>query len=207
MYPLVESLKLKDGVIQNLHYHQDRLNRSMDELFPNAEKIDLLQKITIPDKCKSGIYKLRVVYGQTIFKIEIEPYHYRSIQSLKIVTHENIDYHLKFTDRQILQDLYAQRAKCDDIIIVKNGFVSDSFAGNLLFFDGNRWFTPATPLLKGTKRQLLLDQGIIFEKEIREEDIKNFQQIGLINAMIDFDEMPVMSVERIFKQNDLTSEA
>ena len=198
MYPLVESLKLKDGVIQNLHYHQGRLNRSMDELFPTAEKIDLRQVISIPETYKSGVYKVRVLYGQTIDKIEIEPYEYRTIQSLKVVTHESIDYHLKYTDREILQELYAQRANCDDIIIVKNGFVTDSFAGNLLFFDGKRWSTPATPLLKGTKRQLLLDQGIIFENEIREEDIKGYQQIGLINAMIDFEEMPVVSMHEIY---------
>jgi len=198
MYPLVESLKLKDGVIQNLIYHQERLNRSMDELFPAAEKIDLIKVISIPEDCKSGIYKLRVLYGPTIDKIEIKPYLSRSIQSLKVVTHRSIDYHLKYNDRQILTNLYAQRANCDDIIIVKNGFVTDSFAGNLLFSDGKRWFTPSTPLLKGTKRQLLLDQGIIFEKEIKEDDMKNYLQIGLINAMIDFEEMPIVSVERVF---------
>ena len=194
MYPLVESLKLKDGIIQNLHYHQERLDRSMEELFPTTEKVDLSQVISIPENCKSGVFKVRVLYGQTINKIEIKPYKYRSIQSLKVVTHESIDYHLKYTDRQILQNLYAQRANCDDIIIVKNGFVTDSFAANLLFFDGKRWFTPESPLLKGTKRQLLLDQGIILEKVIREEDIKSFQQIGLINAMIDFSEMPVVNI-------------
>ena len=207
MFPLVESLKLKDGAIQNMNYHQSRLNSSMDELFSTTGKIDLRQVISIPENCKSGIFKVRVVYGQTIDKIEIKPYHYRSIQSLKVVTHDSIEYHLKYTDRKILQDLYAQRANCDDIIIVKNGFVTDSFAANLLFFDGRRWFTPSTPLLKGTKRQLLLDQRIIFEKEIRKEDIKNFQQIGLINAMIDFEEMPVVSVKQIFKRNDQNSDA
>jgi len=197
MSPLLESLKLNDGVIQNLNYHQDRLNRSMDELFSIAEKIDLMKIISIPDDCKSGIYKIRILYGPTVDKIVIEPYHYRSIQSLKVVSHESIDYHLKFTNREQLDVLFAQRGDCDDIIIVKNGYLTDSYSANLLFFDGSKWFTPSTPLLKGTKRQLLLDQGIITEKEISEVDILNFQKIGLINAMIDFEEMPVLSVERI----------
>ena len=198
MYPLVESIKLKDGVIQNLEFHQSRLNRSMDELFPGAQKIDLLQAISIPEDCKSGTFKIRILYLDTVQKIEIEPYQYRSIQSLKVVYHESIDYHLKCTDRQLLDELFAQRGDCDDIIIVKNGLVTDSFATNLLFFDGHRWFTPSTSLLKGTKRQLLLDQGMIAEKEIREEEIRNYQQIGLINAMIEFEEMPVVAVERVF---------
>ena len=198
MYPLVESLKLKDGIIQNLNYHQNRLNRSMDELFPTAEKIDLMKSIAIPDNYTSGIFKVRVLYGQTIDKIEIEPYVFSSIKSLKVVHNENIDYHLKYTDRQILQQLFAQRGDCDDIIIIKNGLVTDSFAANLLFFDDKNWVTTSTPLLKGTKRQFLIDEAIIVEKEIREEDIRNYQKVGLINAMIDFEEMPVVPIERIF---------
>lgn len=198
MSPLLESLKLKDGIIQSLNYHQIRLNRSMDELFSDTKKIDLLKEISVPENCKSGIFKIRVLYGQTIEIIEIEPYVFRSIQSLKVVHHESIDYHLKYTDRQILQELFAQRANYDDIIIVKSGLVTDSFAANLLFFDGEKWFTPASPLLKGTKRQFLIDNGIILEKEIREEDIRNYQKVGMINAMIDFEEMPEVPVEKVF---------
>jgi 4-amino-4-deoxychorismate lyase len=169
----------------------------MAELFPEASAIDLRNKISIPENCSSGIFKVRVLYGQTIEKIEIEPYIFRTIQSLKVVHHESIDYHLKFTDRQILQELFSQRGDCDDIIIIKNGFVTDSFAGNLLFFDGENWVTPTTPLLRGTKRQFLIDQGIISEKEIREEDIRSYQKIGIINAMIDFEEMPEVAIDQV----------
>lgn len=198
MFPLLESLKLKNGMIQNLDYHQARLNRSLDELFPGAEKIDLKGEILVPENCRSGIFKVRVLYGPTVEKIEFASYIFRTIKSLKVVHHESIDYHLKFTDRQILDELFAQRGNCDDIIIVRNGLVTDSFAANLLFLDGDRWLTPTSPLLKGTKRQLLLDRGIISEMEIGENDIRNFQKIGLINAMIDFDKMPVVPVDRVF---------
>ena len=198
MFPLLESLKLKDGIVQNLNYHQSRVNRSMDELFPNAKKIDLMKEISVPDNCKSGIYKVRILYGPTIDKIETEPYVFRSIQSLKVVHHESIDYHLKYTDRRILQELFAQRVNCNDIIIVKNGLVTDSFAANLLFFDGEKWVTPDSPLLKGTKRQFLIDNGIVSEKEIREDIIRSYQKVGLINAMIDFEEMPVVMLEQVF---------
>lgn len=198
MFPLVESLKLNDGEIRNLPWHQDRLDGALNEKFPGAERIDLSEIIQIPENCTSGLFKVRVIYGPTVEKIEIEPYIFRTIRSMKIVHSKNIDYHLKYTDRQVLQELFAQRGNCDDIIIIQDGFVGDSFAANLLFFDGDRWFTPITPLLKGTKRQFLLDQEIISEKEIREDDIRDFQKVGLINAMIDFDEMPVVPVEQIF---------
>ena len=197
MCQLVESIKLKDGVIQNLEYHQMRMNRSMDELFPKGEKINLATVISIPDNFASGIFKVRVLYGNSVQKIEIEPYTFRTIQSLKVVHHESVDYHLKYTDRQILQKLFAQRENYDDIIIVKNGSVTDSFAANLLFFDGETWVTPNSPLLKGTKRQLLIDQGFVFEKKIRVEDIRSYQKIGLINAMIGFEEMPMIEIEKV----------
>lgn len=198
MSPLVESLKLNDGRIENLAHHQARLNRAMAELFPEAEIIDLASAIEIPENCSTGLFKVRVLYGPTLEKVEIEAYHFRKIESLKVVHQENIDYHLKYTNREILQELFARRGDCDDIIIVKNGFVTDSFAANLLFLDGEKWFTSTTPLLKGIKRQFLLDEGIISESVIREEDIRKYQKVALINAMIDFEEMPVIPVERIF---------
>ena len=198
MCQLVESLKLKDGILQNLKYHQDRMDSSMAEICPEALKISLIQTISIPESCKSGVFKVRVLYGRTIEKVEIEPYIFRTIRSLKVVHHESIDYHLKYTDRQILQKLFAQRENCDDIMILRNGFVTDSFAANILFFDGENWVTPKTPLLNGTKRQFLLDRGIISEKKIREEDIRSYQKVGLVNAMIDLEDMPIVQVEQIY---------
>lgn len=198
MSQLIESLKLKDGVLCNLEYHQSRLNRAIDELFPKSDGIDLAKAILIPKECHSGIYKVRVSYGPMIEKIEFEPYAFRPVRSLKVVCQDTIDYHLKYSNRQILQELFEKRGDCDDIIIVKNGNVTDSVSANLLFFDSKEWFTPSTPLLKGIKRQLLLDQRIIMEKVISEQDIWDYQNVGLINAMIDFEEMPVVSMKRVF---------
>lgn len=195
---LLESIKLKDGRLHNLDFHQRRMNSALGELFSEASEIDLQNSIQIPEPCRTGLFKVRVLYGPAIERIEFELYQPRVIQSLKVVHHESIDYHLKFTDRQILQLLFAQRGDCDDVIIVKNGWVTDAFAANLLFFDGQKWVTPHLPLLKGTQRQFLLDQQIISETEIREEDIFIYQKIGLINAMVDFEEMPVVSIKSIF---------
>lgn len=198
MSPLVESIKLQDGKLFNLGYHQNRMNDALAELFPEATIIELVKVISIPENCRVGLFKVRVLYGPSVEAVEIEPYHFRTIQSLKVVHHESIDYHLKYTDRQILQQLYAQRGNADDIIIVKNGLVTDSFAANLIFFNGQKWLTPNTPLLKGTQRQYLLEQGIITEFEIRESDISAFHKVGLVNAMVSFEDMPVIPVEKIY---------
>lgn len=197
MYQLLESLKLKDGEIKNLNYHQKRINYSFAELFPESESFDLSKLISIPAKYISGTYKLRISYGKAPTKIEFVEYEYRKINSLKVVYDDSIDYHLKFEDRNKLNLLFSQRENCDDILIINKGFITDSFAANLLFFDGKYWFTPNKPLLKGTKRQLLLDQKVIQEKEIRFEDLKYFTKVGLVNAMIDFDEMPIIPISQI----------
>lgn len=194
---LIESLKLKDGVLSNLEYHQRRLNRSLNELFSQSDEIDLEREIIISEEFKKGTFKVRVTYGPKIEKVEIEPYTFRAIRSLKIVHHNSIDYHLKYSKRLMLQELFMERGECDDIIIIKNEYVTDSFAANLLFFDGERWITPKTPLLKGTKRQLLLDKGLIAEKHIRQQNISDYLKVGLVNAMIDMDEMPVMDIKNI----------
>lgn len=197
MHQLIESIKLKDGILQHLEYHQARLDYSMKELYPMAPAISLSEHLQIPENCQHGIFKVRVVYSNQIERIEFESYQARSIKSLRVVHAPVIDYHLKFLDREILHELYGLRRDCDDIIIVRNGLATDSFFANLLFFDGKKWFTPSTPLLKGTMRQILLDQGKITEKEIREEDICSFQKVGLINAMLDFETMPVIPVSQV----------
>lgn len=198
MYPLVESIKLKNGIFYHLMYHQERLQRSMDELFPKAAAIDLAKELSAIQIPLTGLFKVRVVYGAAIEKIEIEPYNFRSVKSLKVVNGHSIDYHLKYTNRESLNFLYSQREDCDDIIIVKQGVITDSFSANLLFFNGQQWYTPDSPLLKGTKRQYLLDNGLITGRPIKAEDLASYHKVGLINAMIDFDEMPIVNIKDVY---------
>ena len=95
--------------------------------------------------------------------------------------------------------LVKQREKApsyDEVIIVKDGYITDTSYTNLCFFDGTTWFTPDTPLLPGTMRQRLLDQGIIKEKSIPLSDLNKYQSISLINAMMDLGEL-VIPVSKI----------
>jgi 4-amino-4-deoxychorismate lyase len=189
---------MNDGIIYNIEYHQDRLRRSLHELFPNVTAIDLAKALSGVQLPNSGLYKIRVVYGPVVEKIEAVSYTFPTINSLKVVYHNDIDYHLKYTNRQLLNNLYSLRGSCDDIIIVKDELVTDSFSANLLFFDGQQWLTPESPLLKGSKRQWLLDKGLIFESRIPVSDLTFFQKVGLINAMIDFDEMPIVDIRNVY---------
>ena len=84
-----------------------------------------------------------------------------------------------------------------DILIVKNNLVSDTSFSNIAFFDGNNWFTPSLPLLKGTKRELLIYNGLLNVIDIKVTDIKkNFKSFCLINSMINLSDF-VLPIENI----------
>ncbi|MCX8011124.1 MAG: chorismate-binding protein, partial [Ignavibacteria bacterium] len=64
-------------------------------------------------------------------------------------------------------------------------------------YDGSDWVTPSTPLLKGTKRQMLIDNKRIIEKNITSTELKDYQKLALINAMLDLGEI-VIDIENVF---------
>jgi 4-amino-4-deoxychorismate lyase len=184
---LIESIKLLDGTFYNLSHHEQRMNRSLKSLCGVHDHVDLeilLSKVDVPTQ---GLFKCRIVYDDTSREIEFQPYQYKKIQSLRVVEHDRIHYEFKYTDRKLINRLYELRKDCDDILIVKRGFVTDSSYSNIVFRKNNHWVTPWSALLKGTQRQKLLDQNIIQEDDIRLEDISTFQSFKLINAMFEFD--------------------
>ncbi|HON17298.1 MAG TPA: chorismate-binding protein, partial [Spirochaetota bacterium] len=69
-------------------------------------------------------------------------------------------------------------------------------SANIAFYDGEKWLTPTKPLLYGTKREYLLEEGKIVEEEISTRDIKFFYKVSLINAMLDLEEIaiPVLNI-------------
>lgn len=72
---------------------------------------------------------------------------------------DTIDYRYKSTDRKELEALYALRGNQDDVLIVRNNLLTDTSIANVALEKEGVWYTPRTPLLKGTKRALLLEQG------------------------------------------------
>ena len=68
---------------------------------------------------------------------------------------------MKLRQRGKLNELFAKKGSCDDVIIVRNGLITDSSYANLIFFDGREWITPKVPLLEGTCRARLLASGKI----------------------------------------------
>jgi 4-amino-4-deoxychorismate lyase len=102
-----------------------------------------------------------------------------------LVYSDNLVYDLKYLDRSCLISL-INRSSADDILIIKEGCVTDSSFTNIVFTDGKRWVTPDTPLLCGTMREKLLIKGIINTERITVDNIFQFTHFRLINAMLGF---------------------
>ncbi|MCF8364115.1 MAG: aminotransferase class IV family protein [Prolixibacteraceae bacterium] len=198
MCQLVETIKCKNGKLENLRYHQARFNLARKELFGENFGLNLFEDIKVPESCQSGLFRCRVVYTSNIEKIEFHPHEFRKVERLKLLEDSTIDYRYKFTDRKKLNELFEKRGRCDDIIIVKNGCITDSYVANVIFFDGKEWWTPDTPLLHGTRRAQLIEEGKIKVCRITTDDLSHFEKAGLINAMQDFSEMPEIKIENIF---------
>lgn len=197
MYRLVETIRIEDGKPMHLYWHQKRLEISFRKLFRSKTEFNLRKLIKVPDEFLTGTVKLRFLYDDTHYKTEFSAYLPIQIKSLKLIESDSIAYPLKFIDRSNIESLSNKKEDCDDILIVKNNFLSDTSFANIVFFDGNKWFTPNDPLLKGTCRERLLHHGKIIEMPIKPADLLQFQSFRIINAMLDFDRQTAIDISNI----------
>ena len=189
MCRFVESIQLKDGEFKRLELHQARLQKAMEDFYPNEKVINLADSLKQASFPTDGLFKCRVVYDSAIRQIEFAPYVRREIHSLRLVETELESFHYKLEDRSGFNVAFAQRGDCDDVLLVKNGFLTDSSYANIALFDCENWYTPRVPLLFGVNRAQLLLEGKLIEKDIKPTELMNFQYISLFNAMIEFEEV------------------
>ncbi|MCX6245049.1 MAG: aminotransferase class IV family protein [Bacteroidetes bacterium] len=185
---LFETIRINEGLPQHLEWHEKRMKRSINELWGIDSDVNLAHRIVVPEDYSSGLVKCNITYGPEIGQIVFSCYEKRIIRSLKLVECDTIDYHMKYCDRTVLDELFRLRDECDDILIIKNGYVTDTSFSNIIFGEGDKWITPAKPLLKGTCRERLISQGFLEERNITAKDIPGFDGWKLINAMRDPEE-------------------
>lgn len=194
---LFETIKIKNGIIFHAALHQARMNRSIATLFKRESNINLNNVLSKQKFPSDNWIKCKVIYDTKVRDITFHPYITRKIDSLKIVEINDIDYSLKYTNREAINKLFLQKELSDDIIIVRHGFITDSSYANLVFWDGYHWYTPSTPLLNGVQREFLLSQCSIIEQKIKLEDLIKYLKVGLINAMLDITDMPIIETKYI----------
>jgi len=177
---LIETIKIEDGIIHNIKWHNRRCNRSRKSLFFSQNKIELLEYITPP---KKGLFRCRILYNQHINSVEYIPYSYKKIITIKVIKSQ-IEYSHKYSNRDELNRLLLP--EYDEILIEKDGLITDTSIANIALYRDNIWVTPKKPLLEGTLRAKLLEKKFLHEKEIRKEELQNFSHFALMNAMIGF---------------------
>ncbi len=188
-FPLFETLCIENGQVQNLALHQQRYENSLREFYAGQPyKIFSLAKILQKNTAlwanlQSLIIRCRIDYNATQYHLQCFPYQRKTYQRFHPVICDDIDYHLKYSNRAIFNELLKQKGDCDEIIIVKQGKITDCTIGNLILRQGSQWFTPDSPLLIGTQRSKLLQERKIIEREILLSDLPLYQEIRLINAL------------------------
>jgi len=180
-----ETLLIKDKKINNLTYHNARLNDTIKQNFNIKSRLDLANFIDIEDDKE---LRCKVIYDRSIKEILYYPIKKRIFKKFKLID-SDIVYDFKYLDRSKLDNLYKQKEDCDDIIIIKNDLLTDTTIANIAYFDGKDWITPKTPLLKGSMRAYMLKNKLLLEKDVKIEDIKKAKKIALINAIIGFHEI------------------
>ncbi len=186
----LETIKVENGKIFNLSYHQLRVDCALTKGNLYLDKI-----LDIPKE--QGLFRCRVIYDEDGYEVEYYPYSKRKIERLKLVYDDKVVYDKKYFNRDDLERLFSQKDLADDVLIVKNGLISDTTIANCAFLYNGEWLTPKEPLLFGTTRSRLLYEGKIKEVEIGVDDILKFDAMALMNAMIDFDIIRHKKIEDI----------
>jgi 4-amino-4-deoxychorismate lyase len=185
---IFETIKIENRTLQNIEHHNLRLNRSRKQLYNNPDEIRLEEVIQVPGELDAGVYKCRVIFSGDLTTIGFFKYSPRPVRRIKMVECDHIDYCHKYLDRSAIDDLFRKRGDADDILIIRNGYITDTSYANIVFWNGRYWITPSTPLLNGTARQRLLQEGKIHHAKLTPKDISNFLGFKLINAMLDIDD-------------------
>ena len=176
-----ETIKCDDYEVFNLDFHNARV--------ANTTAMNLnLQEYVYP--LSNELLRCKLVYDDSgVLEVNYFPYKKREIKSFKLVYDDTIEYSRKYLDRSELDRLFEQKDLCDEIIIVKNGLVTDTSIANIAVLYDGVWLTPKKPLLNGTTRARLLKEAELIEKDITVDMLKSCTKLALMNAMIDFDEI------------------
>lgn len=190
----LETIYIRNGVVQNLQGHIQRMKETAAHFDFTAPALPEIAE-SIPLDLKNEKVKCRLLYRDKIFEIQFEKYLPKPVHKLKLVEAAP-DYSFKFADRQVLNEFLAHKGDCDEILIVRDGFITDSSYSNVVFRKNNEFYTPSTYLLNGTKRQKLLREKKIKEMEITVRNVFEFEELFFINAMLDVEDGIGVSINK-----------
>ena len=195
MSQFIESIRIHNGVTENLTLHQKRVNKTLRQKAGEGLNLNkLLQELQIP---KNGLFKWRLEYTKDKIKQnQLIPYTSKTVKRIKLVEAPDLKYALKYSDRNSFEKLLTQ-SNVDDIIITQKGFITDASYSNLFFWDGQQWVTPSTPLLYGTQREIILKKNLATEKQIHLNNLSNYTHFKRVNAMMKWEDSNMEKIDKI----------
>ena len=177
-----------------LPYHAARMERTLKECLGIRAGWRLEEILPLPGDI-DPVQKCRILYGKDVFKTEWQPYQ-RTIHKGHLLVHDDtLDYRYKYADRQSIEKHVLKAPEYHDVIIVRDGMITDASYSNLVFYDGEHWVTPAKPLLPGVMRAYLLDSGTISERDMHIDDLRAYPVFKKINALNPLESAPVYFVK------------
>ena len=191
MHQFLETICIRDGQPMHLDWHQHRVNATIAHFYPDLPIEDstfpLVEILSTCDIPQEGLFRCRILYDINAITIEFFPYAPRLIKTLRLIeAPAGYDYRYKYADRNILEDLFSQRGDADDILLTRDGWITDTSIANIAFRKDNRWYTPSIPLLAGTTWKRLVSIGILIPRPIHQEDLLRFDAFRIFNAMNDW---------------------
>jgi len=193
---LLETIRIEKGRPRHLEYPPRRFNRSRRELFGATEDLDLADFLT--DIPPSGLWRCRTLFTLYIEKVEYLPYTLRLPRRFALATFTG-DYTYKYADRSAFEALKRAHPEAEELLLCRDGLLSDTTIANIALRREGLWYTPAQPLLPGTTRERLLGQGKLIPAEIPCDEIASYDEIAVMNAMIGFQNLGEMSAVGAFE--------
>jgi 4-amino-4-deoxychorismate lyase len=197
MSQFFESICIKDGVAENLSFHQARVHKTLTAFDASQNNISLEAIVKQLSLSVQGLFKLRISYDLNGYhQSKLTPYQYKQINQFALVDIMGYRYDYKYENRNWINEALSQ-SDADEIMMHDNGFFKDCTYTNIVFYDGSHWFTPESPLLKGTQRAKLIHEGIIIPKSLHVNDLPSLKKFKCINAMINWDVAVEYSIDLI----------
>jgi len=194
----IETICYEHGCFQRIDLHNERFNRTRQQFFGLQTRLQLELLLIVPANLIDETVKCTITYGVDIISIDYTLYQIRPVNSLQMVVDDTIDYAYKYADRTKLNSLFDLRGQSDDILTIKNGFVTDTSYANIIFKKDDKWYSPSNPLLKGTRIDRYLREGLVTPALLRPSDLPLFSEARIVNAMISIEHSPVILIKNIF---------
>lgn len=134
MASFIETIKVLNGRFYNLEAHERRARGTTEAVFGKFLAWEAGKMIAPVEMC-SGLVKCRVLYDWKVREVCFLPYVMRQIRSLRLVNGDGVDYRYKSTDRSVFTRLLELRGECDDVLIVRDGWITDTSFTNVVFED------------------------------------------------------------------------